>query len=85
MLFFGVFRITSVGLCAARVSSEAPREPSASLFSRASSPVSARRIQFQSFALGGAPDAQFVNAMAEDRDGSLLAGTNRGFKKWWSH
>jgi len=34
--------------------------------------------QFESFALGGAPEAQFVNTLAEDRDGSLLAGTNRG-------
>jgi len=35
-------------------------------------------LQFESFALGGAPEAQFVNTLAEDRDGSLLAGTNRG-------
>ena len=34
--------------------------------------------QFESFALGGPPEAQFVNTLAEDRDGSLLAGTNLG-------
>src|SRR5262249_14224343 len=37
-----------------------------------------RGTQFESFALGGAPESQFVNTLAEDQDGSLLAGANHG-------
>jgi ligand-binding sensor domain-containing protein/signal transduction histidine kinase len=36
-----------------------------------------RRAQFESFTPGNG-GAQFVNTLAEDRDGTLLAGTNRG-------